>query len=111
MSEEVYAGAALIQAVEERQFRILYETAVYEGLSCPPKEFQPDDDEDGRCRLPFLATDDTCMLCWREYTRIQALLDLGLVSRMEHEDEDIKKADRAGTVYEDEERDDNDRES
>ena len=93
--------------VADRQFQLLFEDAVEDGLHCPPRDFQPDCWE--HCRTPQLATDDTCIKCWRQYTMEQALLDLGLIESagtIEVEqltDEEIKKADRAGTRYMDEE--------
>jgi len=74
--------------IAARQFRILFENAVDDGLRCPPSEFQPDKWEG--CRTPQSATDDLCMTCWANYTRLQSLLDLGLME---------KRVDKALNIY------------
>ena len=98
MSTDV--GDKLIKAVTDRQFQILFEASCERitktrTLGCPPYEFQLETED---C-VNTVTEGNVCLQCWRDYTQKQALLDLGLIEKME---EDIKKADRAGTVYQDE---------
>ncbi len=83
MSEEVYAALDVASTVRERMFDILFAKSQELGYCCPPREFQPDPDDPRGCRTPSLATDDTCLECWRNYAKIQALLDLGIFERVE----------------------------
>ena len=77
------AGDMLIKLVTDRQFRILFDAGINSvGCGCPPAEFQPDS-EDKECRVPSLSKFDKCLDCWREYTKVQALLDLGFIRKIE----------------------------
>jgi len=64
----------LVEIVTQTQFKILFEAA---DVPCPPDEFQV-------CGDPAeVWLSDQCLDCWRNYTRCQALLDLGFIHKIE----------------------------
>ena len=67
--------------VADRQFKLLFD-AMWEH-DCPPRDFQREG-----CDVNPYSGANMCLVCWRDYTRIQALLDLGLVSKMGEEEEE-----------------------
>ena len=70
----------LVEVVTLRQFRILFEAALHgTALGCPPVEFRYDVDVCGSDQ----GEADVCLDCWRNYTRCQALLDLGFIHKIE----------------------------
>jgi len=63
----------LVELVTQTQFKILFEWA---DVPCPPDEFQV-------CGDPDKWNEERCLDCWRNYTRCQALLDLGFIHKIE----------------------------
>jgi len=66
----------LVELVTQTQFKILFEWA---DVPCPPDEFRICDDP-SRVELG-----NQCLDCWRNFTRCQALLDLGFIHKIEME--------------------------
>jgi len=65
----------IANAVTERMFQILFDRLPCD-LGCVPVEFRENDP----C-IPYITED--CQTCWLNYIETQALLDLGLVERID----------------------------
>ena len=66
---------AVVDAVIERMFIILFQGLPCD-IGCVPEEFRENDP----C-VPYITED--CQSCWLNYVRTQALLDLGVIERVE----------------------------
>lgn len=75
----------LLELVAANQFKILFD-AMWEH-DCPPREFQLERCAEGEGVNPY-REEDTCLDCWHNYTRMQALLNLGFIHKIEEETDD-----------------------
>lgn len=76
-------GDKLIKLVTDKQFGLLFDH-VYLDVGCPPRPFQWADCHKHNTH----PGSEWCLTCWQEYTKAQAMLDLGLVTIMDAKDDD-----------------------